>query len=295
MGIKFASFTRRQILAAGLCGSVIWNACALRNFANESLDQQVAQRADQLRRELEGSDFQLVIEGPFVVIGNETATRVQQRAAGTLRWAYDHLRREYLRTTPQEPIVVWICRDAASYERTSRQQLKIEPESPFGFYAPDEKAILVNIATGSGTLVHELVHSLLAVDFADCPPWFNEGLASLYEQCEQRDGRIWGLPNWRLRGLQKTIADNRLITFEQLCHQGSDRAFLTDSATAYAQSRYLCLYLQEQGLLQNFYRTFRDQHPRDPTGYRTLVSVLGNPDMTAFNERWKQWAGSLKE
>jgi len=34
---------------------------------------------------------------------------------------------------------------------------------------------------------------------------FNEGLASLYEQSAERDGRIIGQTNWRLRGLQSAI------------------------------------------------------------------------------------------
>lgn len=290
-----AAIDRRRLLLAGLCSSWVWTLAAPHRLQAETLEKLVAQRADELRERLAGSDFQIVTEGPFVVIGNEPAARVEQRARGTLRWAYRQLQSEYLSTTAREPIVIWICRDADSYERTSREQLKIDPESPFGFFSPTENTILVNIATGSGTLVHELVHSLIAVDFPDCPAWFNEGLASLYEQCEQREGQIWGLPNWRLRSLQKSIADRRTISFEQLCHQGSDRDFLSDNASAYAQARYLCLYLQDHGLLRSFYRTFRERRQHDPTGYRTLVDVLGQTDMATFQEHWAQWVCTLKE
>ena len=31
-------------------------------------------------------------------------------------------------------------------------------------------------------LVHEMVHPFMDADFPACPAWFNEGLASLYEQ-----------------------------------------------------------------------------------------------------------------
>jgi len=46
--------------------------------------------------------------------------------------------------------------------------------------------------------VHEIVHPFMAANFPDCPAWFNEGLASLYEQSSERDGKIIGLTNWRL-------------------------------------------------------------------------------------------------
>ena len=51
---------------------------------------------------------------------------------------------------------------------------------------------MMNIGTGGGTLVHEIVHPFVAANFPHCPPWFNEGLGSLYEQCGEEDGRIHG-------------------------------------------------------------------------------------------------------
>ena len=42
---------------------------------------------------------------------------------------------------------------------------------------------IMNIATGGGTLVHEIVHPYVEANFPGCPAWFNEGLGSLYEAC----------------------------------------------------------------------------------------------------------------
>ena len=50
----------------------------------------------------------------------------------------------------------------------------------------------MNISTGGGTLVHEIVHPFVAANFPNCPAWFNEGLGSLYEQSGEVNGAIHG-------------------------------------------------------------------------------------------------------
>ena len=39
--------------------------------------------------------------------------------------------------------------------------------------------------------MHELVHAFIEGTSPACPASFNEGLASLYEQCGEHRGRIW--------------------------------------------------------------------------------------------------------
>ena len=73
-----------------------------------------------------------------------------------------------------------------------------------------------NIQTGGGTLVHERVHAYLEANLPGCPPWLNEGLASLYEQVGEKSGRIWGFVNWRLPPLQKAIGEHRTLPFSKL-------------------------------------------------------------------------------
>jgi len=136
----------------------------------------------------------------------------------------------------------------------------------------------------------------MAANFPECPAWFNEGLASLYEQCGDNGGRIWGYTNWRLAGLQKTIAANRtkLASFEKLCHTTSRQFYDADPGTYYAQARYLCYYLQQHELLDSFYQRFRRDVRNDPSGYKTLVAVLGVDDMDEFQTRWENWVLGLR-
>jgi hypothetical protein len=58
---------------------------------------------------------------------------------------------------------------------------------------------------------------------------------------------------------------------------GDSDAVFYHSNTGYAQARYLCFYLQEKGLLHRYYDGSSAGVAADPTGYKTLVRVLGNP------------------
>jgi len=152
----------------------------------------------------------------------------------------------------------------------------------------------MNVSTGGGTLVHEIVHPFMAANFPACPAWFNEGLASLYEQSAERDGHIVGLTNWRLRGLQRAIRSGTVPSLKELLHTSDSEFYGPRSGIYYAQARYLCYYLQERGLLREFYRRFRAGCASDPTGYRTLKEVLGEDDMGAFQRRWEAFVLALR-
>ena len=152
----------------------------------------------------------------------------------------------------------------------------------------------MNISTGGGTLVHEIVHPFMASNFQACPSWFNEGLASLYEQSADRDGHIAGLTNWRLAGLQKAITEKSVPSFRTLCSTTRNEFYNEDPGTNYSQARYLCYYLQEQKLLRRYYHEFVRTARRDPTGYDALVRVLGERDMKLFQKKWEAYVLTLR-
>jgi hypothetical protein len=102
-----------------------------------------------------------------------------------------------------------------------------------------------------------------------------------------------GLTNWRLRGLQLAIRDNRLPTFKQLCST-TTREFYQGNSTNYAQARYLCYYLQENGRLVKYYHEFVKHAAEDPTGYKTLQRILGRADMEVFQQQWEEYVLKLR-
>lgn len=248
------------------------------------LDARAAARRAELAR-----GFTVEVEPPFLVIGDEAPARVRERCRAVVRWSVVRLKQDFFERDPDELIEIWLFREAATYEHTLRTRFNEEAISPFGFYSRRHRALFMNIATGTGTLVHEIVHPFMQANFPGCPAWFNEGLASLYEQCGEEDGHIIGRVNWRLPGLQERIRAGAVPGFRDLMALSAP-SFYGESggySVHYGQARYLCFYLQERGLLRSYYKAFRAAAAEDPTGYETLQRILGAADMTAFQEDWE--------
>ena len=253
----------------------------------------VAARAAELRASL-SEGFTVVEEAPFVVAGDEDPATVRRRARGTVRWARDLLRKQYFPTDLPQVWTVWLFKDDASYRHHAMAFWGEEPDTPYGYASSTHRALVMNIGTGGGTLVHEMVHPYVAANVPDCPPWFNEGLASLYEACAERDGRITGLLNWRLPGLQSMIRGDDLPSFQELAEMDERTFYELDQGGNYAQARYLLYYLQEKGLLGEYHRALVAGLEQDPGGYEALKTVLGEDDMAAFQERWEEWVLTLE-
>ncbi len=236
--------------------------------------------------------FHTFVVGPWVVRGDGDPIEVERRAEHTVRWAHELLVAEYFPVLPAEPVDVWLYKDARSYEEHVLATFGEAPDTPYGF--ANERGLFMDISTGGGTLVHEMVHPLLGANFPDCPPWFNEGLASLYEAVGEEDGRLHGMLNWRLPGLQEHIRSGELPSFEHLMSRSSHQFYEQDPGSNYSQSRYLLYYLQEQGLLQAYYRTFTANVATDPTGLDSLKQVLRRQDIEAFQAEWEIWVLDLK-
>ena len=236
------------------------------------------------------SHLNIRVEDPFVVVGDGTVAQLE-RTSKTVRWAADKLEQDFFAKRPAKILDIYLFQTAATYEAGVAALTDEKPSTPYGFYSPTQGAMFMNIATGGGTLVHEIVHPYVEADFPSAPTWLNEGLGSLFEQSSERDGHIVGLTNWRLAGIQKAIRRNDVPALETLTAMTQKQFY--DSATSYGHARYLMYYLQEQGLLRRFYAAFRAARAKDPSGYATLVGILGNADMRAFQRTWEKYVGAL--
>jgi hypothetical protein len=252
-----------------------------------------AQHVIKLREKYPLDGFTIVVQPPFVVVGDEEPERVERRARDTVKWTVDRLKEAYFSDDPNHILTIWLFRDRDSYQTHARTFLHDTPTTPYGYYSSSNRALVMNIATGGGTLVHEIVHPFVESNFPDCPSWFNEGLGSLYEQCGDEGGQIHGYTNWRLPGLQEAIRGGRVPPFETLLAMDSNAFYNGDSGTHYAQARYLCYYLQDKGLLRTFYREFRAKWASDPTGVNALKKVLGTNDLGAFKKSWETYVLAL--
>ena len=255
--------------------------------------------AEHLARLKLPEGFTVVAQAPFVVIGDESPALVRARATNTVKWAVDKLKQDYFQRDPAEIIDIWLFRDRTSYTNHARLLFNDTPTTPFGYYSARHHALIMNISTGGGTLVHEIVHPFMSANFPECPAWFNEGLASLYEQSSEKEGHIHGKINWRFDGLEQAIKEGKALTFQQLTSM-SDSQFYSGSNNTnysdnYGQARYLCYYLQENGLLTRFYHKFVASVSHDPTGFDTLKNVLQEQDMEVFQKKWEKFVLALRQ
>ncbi|APR81093.1 glycogen branching enzyme [Minicystis rosea] len=244
-------------------------------------------------RERMPKGFSVVVKAPFVVLGDQRPDMVRGHAENTVEWAVAKLKQDFFDEEPREILDVWLFGGKKSYDTYTRSIFNDKPSTPYGYYSSTHKALIMNINTGGGTLVHEIVHPFVEADFPDAPAWLNEGLGSLFEQCGERDGHIVGFTNWRLPGLQQAISRHAVPSFAAFTSTTTGQFYDEDPGTNYAQARYLAYYLQEQGLLVRFYKAFRAGHAADPTGFETLKRVLGERDMDAFKARWEAWVMRL--
>jgi hypothetical protein len=258
-------------------------------------EAQFAEHVTQLKKKLPSPEFSIIVQPPFVVIGDEPQQVVKQRTDDTVKWAVDRLKQGFFTKDPKEILDIWLFKDESSYDKHTRLLFGDTPTTPYGYYSSSHKALIMNIGTGGGTLVHEIVHPFIEANFPACPPWLNEGMGSLYEQCGEVDGQIHGFTNWRLPGLQRAIRAKQVSSFKKLTALSQSAFYNEDKGTNYAQARYLCYYLQEKDLLIKFYREFHTHQKEDPSGYASLQKVLGEARMDLFQNRWEKFVLGLRQ
>jgi len=259
--------------------------------AAEPSAAELKERRAALEARLGGQGFTVVVEPPFVVIGDESPATVKHHATGILHWSIGLLEAEYFKARPTKLIEIWLFKNEQTYRKGAKKFFGDEPDTPYGYYSSEHDAMVMNIGPGAGTLVHEVVHPFMEANFPDVPSWFNEGLASLYERPSEKKGHIVGLPNWRLPNLKKQIKDGTLPELGTMLGTTRD-GFYEAPFDAYAYARYLLLYLQEQGKLTEFYEKFVADK-KDLTGKTALEAVLGEK-LETFEPRWRKWAVALK-
>ncbi len=239
-----------------------------------------------------GAECHTIVRPPFVLAGDLKEEELDGWYRETIGPAMRAMANGLLDTLPDRPITVLLFSGESSYEHYGEKLFGDREVSIYGYYKPRERVLVMNIGTGGGTLVHELTHALVDFDFPKIPDWFNEGLASLYEQCRFYDDRngpaIAGLENWRLPSLQKAIRAGKLRPLESLITGDDFRG--RHQGLNYAQARYFCLYLERQGLLSRSSTAWqcRDRTPKKiraaPLPWRRSCPTSPGPS----------WTGSFK-
>lgn len=272
------------------------------DFPGEELRAACREAAGETREELDGS-FTVVSEPPFVVAGNLPPEELAACIAGSVVRPAETMWKSYFEARPKRPIRVFLFAGDASYRRWAKRLFGEEDLPHFGYCRGDGELVM-NISTGTGTLVHELTHALIAPDFPDVPAWLNEGLASLHEQCRVGRERIIGLTNWRLPALQAALAKDEVRPLRELITARDFRGEL--EGLNYAQARYFVMYMQQRGLLRGFYREYRTLHEKEAAARREgedvpeapldvrVVEGLFEREIDEVDADWRKWSAELR-
>ena len=255
------------------------------------IDSLRAERIRELKVEL--TDEFILQEFSYFVIasnlsGNETSEIINNTIAKAVKCFYNN----YFEKKPDDVTTIFLFKDDKSYRYWAKKLFGDEDISRFGYYKPSQKVMVMNISTGTGTLVHEMTHALVNYDFPDIPAWFNEGLGSLYERCSLNNEQIIGYVNWRLPTLQEALKDNKYTSLDRLLKTDDNEFYGSRSDFNYSQARYLCMYLQELNVLKKYYKTFRDNYPDDKTGKISLEKIMGKK-LDVIDNDYVVWVKTL--
>ena len=153
----------------------------------------------------------------------------------------------------------------------------------FGFYAPGEKLLVVNTASGWGTLLHEITHYFLSTTKVKYPDWFEEGFAAFFEKFigkvdEKKNEVFWlsfGYFNpWRFSEVMVVRGSSKLLLSDlfnqKKCIQSIARNFI--------------LFTHHKGLLPGLL-----QELRKGTDSRGAVETIFKKDLPTIEQEWNNW------
>jgi len=259
----------------------------LKDDPNSRLRQACEATAQDLLEQLDRSHA-ILIRPPYVLAGDMREDVLERLHRDVILPTERALSVSFFDARPTEPITIVAFADEPAFREFARRVDRRKPDSYYGYYLRSPRRVVVNVATGAGTLAHELTHALAHFDFPHMPEWFDEGLASLFEQSEFSDnGRhLTGGDNWRVHHVLRALHDNCLRPAADLAERGLRTEY---QALDYAQARYLCLYLQDQQLLEPYYRKLRSRSDSDPTGWQTLLELLPVEKASDIDADFRRW------
>ncbi len=308
---KFMKYSKRKIAVMGLLflnfviGGVIYLK-AREIKKNESkllppppeppmkLSRQVRIRKKQLEEKL-GDNFSYYLSPPFVIAGDIRFEELKYLAENYVLKPARIMWSNYFNNKPDRVLTILLLYGQQSYRKWS-ESLFGHAEIPyFGYHTRGNNTLIMDITTGSGTLIHELTHALIIFDFPQVSDWFNEGLASLHEGCTVEKNTLKALVNWRLPLLHKSIKKKKLRSLKDLLTK--DDFYKNMKARNYAQARYFIMYTQEQGYLKKLYHQLVENWQRNSEKRLSddkIVEKCFGKSLAEIEKEFIEWALKLE-
>ncbi len=264
--------------------------------SSNSLD--LAERCDraaiQLRSQL-GSEHSVIVRPPLIIAGDQSKNELTSLYSSSIQPATVALKRRFFNTAISRPTTVLLFSDQTTYQKHTARHYAAgdHANSIYGYYEPTDQTAVVNLSAGEGTIVHELIHAMIMADYPEAPIWLNEGLASLFEHSRlvETQGKpdLIPLHNWRLRVLQRGIADGQQIPLRDLAVTTNKHG--QNDALFYSHARYFCFYLYELGQLEELYAGYRNKNesPRE-----LLAHIAPDLDWADWDRNFRKWASNQR-
>ena len=250
-------------------------------------------RTKSLRADVSKKTKVEVVEDVFLVAAPSGVMGSSAVVAKTALTAYFNGRFAH---KPDRAITVLLFDTAPPYEAWCKASTGEACSTPFGFYDPNIRTVVMNAGPGIGTLTHELVHPIVEADFPRAPIWINEGLASLFEAFSfPKKGDIRGNKNFRHPALLKALKSKDLRAFASLPRlfaMTDDEFRGAHEGLNYATARYFCMWMDGQKMLWPFYHAWRDGFASDPTGEKAFVATMGKTPAD-LDAAWATWVKAL--
>lgn len=163
------------------------------------------------------------------------------------------------------------------------------PGLTLGYHLPYDKSVMVWLASGGGTLSHELIHALIEVDFPSAPGWLEEGIASLYEGA---DGAWQPIDNYRLYYLHSAGKRfNGLTPIRRLTALSKADFNHPQFARFHAASvRYFAFYLyRRHQALADIYKKVRDMQSRSVSAQIGVIEATLERSVEEIQADWESW------
>jgi len=163
-----------------------------------------------------------------------------------------------------DPWVVVVLPDKAGFERWQEWYFGAKPMAPGGYaavggaYDHDTKRLVAR-DLGS-TLRHEFMHVLhwrMCVRAGQIHPvWLQEGLCSLVEDYDLKDGSLRPAPSYRTNTAKRLTKAGGLLTIAALTSLDRDHFIGTRPMANYAQARTLFMFISDRQRLGDWYAEF---------------------------------------
>lgn len=235
----------------------------------------------------------------IAVTGNVEA-RVATQALDGIRKLHDPLVSMFGLKTSGLPVLARLFRDQSSFQDYAKADA---PHRQWlgGYFSYDSRWLVLHLEPDSGSLTHEYCHALIEDDIGLLPPWFSEGLASLFERYRLDGDRPVGERGSTLQDVRAGLLQNRVAPLTTFLGLRGSQFYDPDSVRLnYDVARAICLFLQEKGILVAVYKEIRAAKganlPAPPVAIcRTAVEKACGAPLEKINEDFLTWLRSSRD